>query len=182
VSHQLIDEMWRKLSFGRKIIRLRCLHRITEDSFASAVGVAPGTVGRWEKGAGNATLYTEKISKVLRFDFVNFIATEQYKSELSPEELRRLLVGEAIRKYRSKRKMSQSDLAQEVGVIKKAISWWENGSVSCDMAYKEKLDRLFGVTIFSRSDDVPLDDFEKHLVSDPEKPKYKRLKTEEKEI
>lgn len=160
-----IDELWQKMGLGRKIKQLRCRLGLTREDFGDSVGKCLKVVEDWERGISKPKESAKKIGKVLQFDFVNFIATQQYKDEVGPKELRKRLVGETIRTYRRTQQMSQKDLAQKIGVKTEVVGRWENGFALRDMTHKEKLDEIFDTNIFCRSGDIQLDKFEKHLSS-----------------
>ena len=59
----------------------------------------------------------------------------------------KIQVGQNIRFLRHKRKVSQEDLAETMGVTVQAISKWETGKANPDLALLPKLAEYFGVTI-----------------------------------
>ena len=55
-------------------------------------------------------------------------------------------LGENIRKFRRMRRISQADLAQNVGKSKNVVSNWENGINSPDVETVDKICKLLRVT------------------------------------
>jgi len=56
-------------------------------------------------------------------------------------------LGRRIYAYRTKRNLSQGDLADALGVSRQSVSKWENGNATPDLDKLVKLAKLFGVTL-----------------------------------
>lgn len=64
-------------------------------------------------------------------------------------------IGSKIKEYRIKNNMTQEQVAGKLGVSYQAVSKWENGANTPDIALLPEIAHLFGVTIDSLfSDDI----------------------------
>lgn len=58
-----------------------------------------------------------------------------------------LVLGENIRRFRKKMKMTQEELADKIGVSFQAVSKWENAQSAPDISLLPLLAEVFGCTI-----------------------------------
>ena len=56
-------------------------------------------------------------------------------------------LGKRIYSYRTKRNMSQGDLADALNVSRQSVSKWENGNATPDLEKLIKMSELFGITL-----------------------------------
>ena len=56
-------------------------------------------------------------------------------------------LGRRIYAYRTKRNLSQGDLADALGVSRQSVSKWETGNATPDLDKMVKLSELFGITL-----------------------------------
>ena len=53
--------------------------------------------------------------------------------------------GVAVKELRIDRKLTQGQLAKELGVLERTVSFWENGKRECDLATLVKICDFFNV-------------------------------------
>lgn len=54
--------------------------------------------------------------------------------------------GVAVKELRIDRKLTQGQLAKELGVLERTVSFWENGKRECDLATLVKICDFFNVS------------------------------------
>lgn len=52
-----------------------------------------------------------------------------------------------LRELRTEKNLTQKQLANELGVLERTVSYWENGSRECDFDTLILIAKFFGVTI-----------------------------------
>lgn len=86
-----------------------------------------------------------------------------------------IVIGEQIKKLRTKENKSQDWLAEQLFFSRQAISKWESGDSFPDIETCEKLSKIFNVSLdyllLGRESDSPMIDMEEFYY-DPNKKKY----------
>lgn len=78
---------------------------------------------------------------------VDIFYTKWYDGDTKSKEVHRMSLGENIYRLRTKKNMSQGDLANALDVSRQSVSKWENDSATPELEKLIKMSNLFGVTL-----------------------------------
>ncbi len=118
---------------------VRDKHGLTQEEFAEVLGVTATTVSNWEQG--ETTPSEERIEEMQTLDGL---------SEEEEEETGTSISGDEIKQIRSERDLSQSELAEQLGVSAGTVSNWERGKSRPE---SDKLDQLQDLAEQERTDE-----------------------------
>jgi DNA-binding transcriptional regulator YiaG len=116
---------------GDEIKEIRSKLDLSQSDFAEKLGVSAGTVSNWERGQSNPGSDTLEEIRDL---------AEQEPAE--DKEEGDVLSGEDLKELRKDKDLSQSELAEKLGVSAGTISNWERGKGSVSETAREKLKNL----------------------------------------
>lgn len=119
------------------IAKVRIKKGWTQQQLASAIGANCRLISVWENGVAMPSVrYLAKIAKALDVDIRQLI-------EESPQKK----YSNNITKYRKAKKMSQAQLANEVGIAQGTISAYETGALLIPEETLERISKVLGVSV-----------------------------------
>lgn len=116
-----------------EIRSVRNEHGLTQKEFAEVLDVSPTTVSNWEQGETNPS--QERVEQIQDLDPSSDEDGEEDDSDAS-------ISGDDIKQIRTDLDLSQSELAEELGVSAGTVSNWERGESSPGSDNQEQIEDL----------------------------------------
>jgi transcriptional regulator with XRE-family HTH domain len=114
---------------GLKILEKRKALRMTQVELGKQVGVSGGAISQFEKGISNPTEQTlKKLSHALNYDFELLLSGSLPADDELAQDYLSTYPGNFLEQARKKKNLSQSQLAELVGVSRASISLYETGA------------------------------------------------------
>ncbi len=130
---------------GEIIRTLRNARKLTQLQLAMRLNVTPQAVGKWERGESEPDLSLLcPIAKALGVTLETLFGTEQ-KDGTCPDRLPLEQLPEILKSRRTAANLTQSALAEKIGVSKQTVSKWETGVCAPDLDYCRQLCDLYAI-------------------------------------
>lgn len=162
-------------TFGAALLEYRKLHDMSQQDLADILGTTKQVISRYETGQREpkisvAKQYSEKLNLPLSF----FLGDNSPNTDSNSNSY----LGMQIRNLRKQDNITQSDLANALGVGKSAVSMWENGQRDPDFETLESIADYFNVPIstFFPGSDASSSDISSYTLSSFERQVLKQLR------
>jgi transcriptional regulator with XRE-family HTH domain len=114
---------------GLKILEKRKALKLTQVELGKKVGVSGGAISQFEKGISNPTEQTlKRLSHALEYDFNLLLSGSLPDDKELIQDYSATYPGNFLEQARRKKNLSQSQLAELVGVSRASISLYETGA------------------------------------------------------
>jgi transcriptional regulator with XRE-family HTH domain len=134
-------------TLSAKLLELRKEAKMTQAQLGEKVGVSGGAISHFEKALNKPTAETlKKLSDALAFDLAALVDndTSALNQEVSPTSAS--LLGRRIEQARTRKRISQSKLADLVGVSRASIALYEAGKGNPSLKVLERLADELGLS------------------------------------
>ncbi|NEQ98209.1 MAG: helix-turn-helix domain-containing protein [Cyanothece sp. SIO2G6] len=164
VEDQDLDSPPRDEIIGRNIRAYREDQQLTQKQLADKVGVRTAAVSNWETGKTSLDFLVKANNLCLALDvsldqILDLTQTSSGKKPSKEDLLRawrrsrtaqmkpapipkgqeiQKRIGKNIEQFRKQANLTQRELAERVGVVETAVSYWENGKRSLDWLFKAR--------------------------------------------
>ena len=134
--------------FTERLKELRLKKRLTQTELGEKVGVKQNTFTNWENGKREPNFETLlKLASILNTTTSYLLGESDIYYGYESKEFKLKIFGTRLREVRTSKKLTQKELAEQIGISQKSYSHWENNKTFPSFDNLVKLADLFEVSL-----------------------------------